>query len=171
MPDEDRESESALTDAAERKPAASAGEGGAGREVGAALYFASAAILIAILWGWFLLEQVTGLRLVRAGGTAQAEPVHVAFPLIGTPVVLLVAFVLWRRAAGIAAHGVEMDAAVRSVGGAVQGMRHVVLAYEFEGRSFEKKVSVVCAVSDKLSEGDTLRVLVDRRKPKRMMVV
>lgn len=135
-----------------------------------AIYSVGAGILILVLWGWFLLERFTPLRLVRPGQEASAEGIPLLVPLIATPIVLIVAFALWRRAVGIAENGVPLQATVLSTGAALQGMRNVVLEYSLEGVRYERKTSVPCAIADKLSAGSTVDVVVDKRNPKRMLL-
>ena len=139
-------------------------------QANAAIYFLGAGVTIALLWAWFALEHLTDLRVVGASGTVHDEPIHVLLPSIGTPLALLGALFLWRRAAGIAANGVPVSATVKKVGGACQSMRDVEFSYTFEGREYSKKASVVTAISDELSPGDPLDVIVDKRNPKRVMV-
>ncbi|HOX08889.1 MAG TPA: hypothetical protein PK280_21015 [Planctomycetota bacterium] len=137
---------------------------------GGGLYFVTAGLMAAVLWAWYLLERFTNLRVVREGGTAQTEPVHIAVAFIATPILLIGALVLWRRAVGIAENGVPAEAVIRSIGGEVQGYRDVSFDYEFEGRSYSKKMSVVGIVVEKLAPGQTLRIVVDRRSPDRVAV-
>ncbi len=140
------------------------------RKVGAGLYFIGAGAVIAAMWGWFLLEQFTDFRVTNASGTVDSEPIHILFPAIATPLALVVALFLWRRAAGIVANGVPLEALVTAVGREIQSMRDVSLEYEFEGKGYQKKMSVSSAVADDLSEGDKLAVTVDKRNPARVVL-
>jgi hypothetical protein len=137
--------------------------------LGAGFYFSGAAIMAAILWGWFLLERFTSLRLVGSSGIAHEEPVHILFPTIGTAVCLLGALFLWRRAAGMAANGVPVGATVTAVGGEFQGMRDVSFSYVFEGTELAGKISVPAVSVKDLEPGGEFRIIVDKRNPKRYM--
>lgn len=145
-------------------------EGEEKRKVGSFLYFTGAGLFIAVMWGWFLLEQFTSLRVVGASGMAHADPVHILFPVIATPLALVGALILWRRAAGIVANGVPLEATVTAVGGEVQDMRDVSLEYEFEGKQYQNKMSVSSVVANDLSEGGKLGVIVDKRNPARVVL-
>ena len=137
---------------------------------GAGMYFIGAAVVVVLIWTWFLLEHFTNLRIVRWGQEASAEGMPVALPLVATPLALIIAAVLWRRAVGIAVNGMPASARVKSVGGEVQGYREVEFDYTFEGVSYSKKMSVIGVTAEKLKPGDALPIIVDKRNPKRVMV-
>ena len=137
---------------------------------GATLYFLGAAVMTGLIWAWFLIEHFTNWRITRFGSQPQEDPLHIAFPLIVTPVVLIGALVLWRRAVGLAENGVPVNATIRSIGGEVQGYRDVVFDYTFEGASYSTKKSVIGITVAKLQAGEELPIIVDKRNPKRVMV-
>jgi hypothetical protein len=137
---------------------------------GAGMYFIGAGVAVLLIWGWFLLEHFTNLRIVRSGQEAGAASLPVAFPLVVTPLAFIIATILWRRAVGIVENGVPASATVKSVGGEFQGYREVSFDYTFEGASYSKKMSVIGVTAEKLNPGDALPIIVDKRNPKRVVV-
>ena len=134
------------------------------------IYLIGAAVVIVLLWGWFLMERATDLRLVGSSGVVHSEPIHWLVPAIATPVVAVVAFVLWRRTAGILKNGVEVQAVVRSIGMSAQGRTNVVLAYSVDGTEYSTKKSVSSEMVEKVGEGGSLTVIVDKQNPRRLVV-
>ena len=134
------------------------------------IYFLGAGVIVVLGWAWFLIEHFTDWRIVRTGQEARPESLPILVPLIGTPVALIVALILWRRAVGIVENGVPVDATITSIGGEVQGYREVNFDYVFEGTSYSKKMSMVGILVEKLAPGAPLPIVVDKRNPKRVAV-
>ncbi|MCX7804944.1 MAG: hypothetical protein N3A38_07105 [Planctomycetota bacterium] len=145
-------------------------EPGKPRPPGPAVYFLTAAAISVLMWGWFLLEHFTDLRIVRLGQEARRESVPIAVPIATVPLAFIGATILWRRAVGIAENCVPVIATVKSVGGEVQGFRDVTFGYTFEGVEYSKKMSVVGAIAEKFEPGSPVEIIVDRRKPSRIML-
>ncbi len=121
------------------------------------------------MWGWFSLEHFTNYRISH-GGEAKAEPIHIAFPLIASVLAPIIALVMWRRAIGIAKHGVPVTATVRSISSVVKQMRNVSFEYEFQGVKYSKRKSIDCTCSDELTLGGEMEIIVDQRNPKRILL-
>lgn len=145
-------------------------EGQAKHTVKGTMYLLGAAAPVAVLWGWYLLEHYTSWRITHIGETAQEEPIPIWLALIGTPVCLIAALVLWKRATGIAENGIEVEAEVVSVGATIQYQRTVKVKYVVDGVEYIRKASVTMVISDKLKAGDKLALIVDKSNPKRMLV-
>ena len=133
-------------------------------------FFFAAGMAVAALWGWYLLEQFTSLRITGLLGTASEDPIPIYFALAGTVIVPIVAAVFWRRAVGIVRNGVNGKGSVLSVGAKVEGLRNVEFEYEFEGANYTNKTSLDAETAEKLQPGDEIEIIIDKRKPTRVLV-
>ena len=128
-------------------------------------YVWTSGVMIAIVWGLYVLEHFTDIRI----GSGD-DPLPILIPIIATPVIAIGGFIMYRRALGIVAHGIEVEATIGDIGRAVEGMRHVTYEYEFRGVRYAERKSVGSDAADELSPGDKIRIIVDDRKPKRFLV-
>lgn len=133
-------------------------------------YVIIAAFIVITAWGWYLLEQLTQWRITTLLGTAYEEPLPILVPLVISVLVPISAVIFWKRAVGIACNGVFEKATVLAIGGEVQSMRNVKFEYVFGGNKYSKKMSISSAIADQLDLGGTLNIIVDKRKPTRVLV-
>ncbi len=134
-------------------------------------YWVWAALALAGLWGWYFLEHTSNWRLSsHHGGETDTAPVSFVFIMVASWVAALVIFFLWRRAAGIAEHGVPVMAGVQYTQGAIHGMTNLVVEYEFKGAKHTGTVSVSTALTDKLSTGDLVPIIVDKYDSRRFIL-
>ena len=140
------------------------------QEVKGSHYLIIASAIVIGMWGCYFLEQNTSLRLKNILGKAQEEPMEIIFPIITSVIAPVIFLVLWRRAVGIVENGVLTTATVLSVGSKVQSMRDVVFQYVFDSETYETKLSVTSAISDELEPDAKIEILVDKRKPSRILV-
>ena len=131
--------------------------------------FGTVAILI-FIWAWYLLEHFTSWRMHDYGQYDQHTPLPIAIPIITSILIPMGAFILWKRAAGIIAHGVPVTANVKSIGIGYKGLREVTFTYLFQGTMYRKKKSISRTIADQLTPGGPLPILVDQRHPKRVLI-
>jgi hypothetical protein len=134
------------------------------------LYLAPAGAIVLVMWGWFLLEHFTDVRLVPTGAQGHRAPVSLAFTLIVSLAVPIVAFIMYRRAAAILLNALPVTAVVKALGAPGRRMQDIVLSYTFEGRQYTRKLSISTLSAEGLSPGSEVRILVDRRNPKTVLV-
>lgn len=134
-------------------------------------YCRAAAIGLCLFWGWYLLEHFTSWRWVHA--RSGAEPISILYIAAGTVFAVLAPFAAWRWLESIAENGIPTVATVLSVDRKVtmgKSIRTVTFKYVFKGTEYTKKKSIISSVSDKLKCGGTLDIIVDKRRPKRVLV-
>lgn len=132
-----------------------------GYEAQAMPFFFAAGAVVAIMWGWYAFEHFTE-------NSKDALPIF--FPLAVTVLAPIAATAFWRRAVGIAKNGVPGMATVLSVGGKIKGLRDVEFEFEFDGATYTNKTSIYDEISDKLRPGDEIVIVIDKRKPTRVLV-
>jgi hypothetical protein len=133
-------------------------------------FFFGAAIAVAVMWGWYALEHFTNLRITGLFGTANEDAMPIYVALATTAIAPIVAAVFWRRAVGIVKNGVPGLGTVLSVGVKVQDLRDVEFEFEFEGVTYTNKTSMYVETADKLQPGDEIEIIIDKRKPTRVLV-
>jgi hypothetical protein len=134
------------------------------------VYAMIAGALIVVIWGWYCLEQFTDWRITSLGGTADKDPISILFPAVTSVAAPVLALVFWRRAVGIAEHGVAVTATVLSIGNSIQSMRNVEFEYTHDGIVYRKKKSVDDYTSEELEPGGPLEIIVDKRNVKRILI-
>lgn len=123
---------------------------------------------LAGLWIWWLIENTTHFRFPPS--SAGRDAISLEYPLIATPVILLVVFLWWRRDVGIIEHGEVLHATILNSGIlSAAGTRNVTLSYQYDNQSFEVRKSLSEAALLDKKEGDLLAIIIDRRNPKRFI--
>jgi len=140
------------------------------KEVKPQIYIYSCAFGILALWGWWLFENQTDYRLHRGFSAPRAEPISHWVPTIGSPLALITAYIMWRRAVGIAENGILVDARIEKYGGGSDGMRDVTLSYVVAGKDYKVKKTFSESDFAGLQVGDSIQIVADQRHPKRIML-
>ncbi len=129
---------------------------------------------IAMIWAWYLIENFTDWRITRSARrevlAVDARPLPIAFPLIGAPLIIVGGYLFWRRAKVIVSRGAWVTATITKFGMGIKGLQDVTLEYNFGDKRYRVQESVDDKVVEHKEIGDTIRIVVDQKKPTRFQV-
>lgn len=123
-----------------------------------------------ILWIVFLLFAVTGIDLIGSSDNSSDAPkmstMGMFYMMLGFSIICIpMGLYRYRRAKRILMSGVETDYEIIKFSGVRQGMLDATIEYNFNGKSYKKKVTITEEQADA-----GFRVVVDPEKPKRVIV-
>ena len=140
------------------------------KQVNLKIYLYTALFIIIILWAWWAIENYTDFRIRPRRSSGNSEAIDYIYPLIATPLTLIGAMIWWKRDAGMVANGVVVTATIAKIGRSVNSMRNITLNYSLDGISYNVKKSFSSVDFDGKQEGDSIELISDKRKPKKILL-
>jgi hypothetical protein len=124
-----------------------------------------AAAISLVLFGLYFAEQHTSFRVFDT-----VSSMGIMFPTVATLVIWPGAYFAWRSAMQFYRNAFEMEATVVKVGMCIRQFQDVIISYQFGPKLYHNKISLFKTQVDRLFAGCPVKILVDRRNPKRIKV-